>query len=53
VHGAVERNLVEIEADDPVERCERFVRELLDDTGGDPLVASSAQGRRAGRPASP
>jgi hypothetical protein len=45
VHGAVERNVVEIEADDPVECCERFVLELLEDTGGDPLVASSARGR--------
>ena len=36
VHRAVERNVIEIEADDPRRWCEPFVLESLEDTGGDP-----------------
>ncbi|MCB0970907.1 MAG: hypothetical protein KDA97_05230, partial [Acidimicrobiales bacterium] len=32
-------HVVEFEADAPVGRCERFVAELVEHLGGDPLVA--------------
>jgi hypothetical protein len=37
--------VVEVEADDPVERGQRFGLEGLEHAGVDPLVATSAQGR--------
>src|SRR5687768_16372729 len=48
-HGAlccdpVEGDAVEVEADDPVERGERFGLERLEHAGGDPLIASCSQG---------
>jgi len=45
VQRPIERDVLEIEADDPVERGEGFGLEGLEDAGGDPLVPAGAQGR--------
>ena len=44
VQRPVEGDVVEVEADDPIERGERFGLERLEHAGGDPLIASCSQG---------
>ena len=43
MHAAVDGDLTQVEADDPVERGDRFSVDLVEDASGDPLVAAGAQ----------
>jgi hypothetical protein len=45
VQGAVQGDVVKIESDDPIERGDGFVFELLEHAGLDPFVAAGAQRR--------
>jgi hypothetical protein len=47
VQGPVDRDVIQVEPDDPVERRERFGLERVEHPRLDPLVAASAQ-RRVG-----
>jgi hypothetical protein len=47
VQGSVDRDVIQVEPDDPVERRERFGLERVEHPRPDPLVAATAQ-RRVG-----